>query len=292
METSAQSWMDPDEGMAIAAISSFNPQSYSLMEAIFSETRFPVWEAAVTCFDPARRQKGYRKYIDMLSDQKNLATIAVKCPDIEIRQYAAAKLDDQGILKDMYDATDEVSYHQRILQLLHDMDFVAGEIGKMSPDERGHFFSEIPAASVAMGLLDSLPEDMTEARSLAQARYIELATEPELLGIIRSEAPMQFKDAVMERLIALTQLKHIDFSDKDLDVLSDLAHAGGEGNLATALLDKNHICWKCKTKMKKAGTHWEQTVHHAYSDDTNQKWTIMKCPDCGYEHEEIALRWQ
>jgi DNA-directed RNA polymerase subunit RPC12/RpoP len=291
MDQVGQGWMNPDEDVALVSISVLEPQSYALMEAIFSETRPAVWEAAVKRFDPRRRRKGYRRYVDSLSDQNKVAIIAVKCPDIEMCEYAASHLDDRSMLHDMYEKETDVRYRDRILQLSHDGEFVASEIAKMSPQEQEDFFSRIHEPYIALRIYRLLPDDMQDARALAQQRLIDISDVKELFATLHEDLPLQFKDAIVVRLTEKNSKDRIKPAPEDVTVLCDIAKQEGEGSPAITLLDRTYFCWKCGTKLIKAGTFWDKSVHHAYSDDTTQKWSLLECPNCGYETQEKVLRW-
>jgi len=291
MESVGQGWMNPDEDVAQVSISVLDPQSYALMEAVFSETRPAVWEAAVRRCNPSRRRKGYRRFIESLSDQNKVAYIAVKCPDIEMCEYAATRLEDVSMLKDMYEHEDDERYRDRILQLARDPEFVSGELASMSQEGLEAFFSRIHEAYIARRIYDLLPEDMHVARELAEKRCIELSDERELFAALHDDLPLQFKDDIIRCLTEKNARDRVKPSADDVTVLCDIARQEGEESPARTLLDRTYFCWKCGTKLIKAGTFWDKSVHHAYSDDTSQKWTLLECPNCGYETQEKVLRW-
>ena len=292
MPMNTQGWMHPNEGEAIAAIHEIDPESNLLMECLFNESRQAVWEAAVVHYNPERRRKQYTKYIKFLTNQQKIATIAVKCPDIQMCQFAATKLEDQTILKEMYASDENQQYDNRILQLLEDFDFIAEELRKKNPAELEAFFDEISESDIALRFYRRLPEGCDDLHALALQRHIALASIEQLLDALRKNEAKAFQDAALERLIHLTDLEKIKLSPEDAQAIAKIAQKGEEDNLAIVFLNKSHWCWKCPAKMVKTGSTWDKSVHHAYSADTGQKYTHLECPTCGYEYMEKAYRWQ
>lgn len=298
MDDTAQGWMNADEDVAVVSVNALDRESHVLMDVLFSESRPVVWEAAVIRFDPSRRHKNYRRYIDFLSDEGKLAAIAVLCPDFEMAQYAYGRLAGNQLVEERYESTDKQERRWRVLMLIDDGPFAAREIAAMSPEEQAAFFSEVPYARVARRLLAFLnaldaPEGAEAPAALAQARFIELASFDELMQVLRDNSPLHFELDAVERLLEINPVERFKFSSEDAKMLTERALTWeGEDNAARRLMDKCHYCYKHSIKMSKAGTRWDSTVHQAYSDDTGQKFTTFECPECGYSFEDAVARWQ
>jgi hypothetical protein len=319
MDSDQSGWMNPDEEDAIWFVHSLENSSYLLRDAIFNETRFPVWEAAVECYDPGRHVKGLRSYVKMTSDQDKLLALAVKSPCIEVNVLAASKLDNRMRLEDEYAETDDAEERRRILRLIDfDDDFVNGELAKMSREELDTFSAELEDSDMARRIYDRIPEELTDARDSVARRFVQLSSESELLDLIRDEKqPHQIREAAIGQLYDICKEKYLEskriaFKPGDSEIISSFAREEDEDNKAKALLSMHKLCWKCGHKMELNGTYWGQRDRFGVPEgvtqemldnkeaylffvdfyNTKRRMATYLCPNCGNRIELQVEPWR
>lgn len=301
MEIDPQAWMNPDEYEAIAFINSLDNDSYILREVIFSETRFPVWEAAVIRYDSPRHLKSMCSYAKMLTDQEKLLTVAVKAPSEEVSLIAASKLEDKSELEKYYEVTDNQRERERIVALIDDDDeFVFDKLSSFSDEEVERAFGHIVDASVARRFCDRLPDSMTLPKTMARKRLCQLTAEKDLLEMLRSDDETdEMKEAVIAQLLQICkdadrENKKILFRPGDAAIIAGFAckDVDDEHNIAKQLLSFHRLCWKCGTKMELNGTGWGEHEHSWDFYNTKGRYADYKCPKCGTEIHVQVESWR